>query len=405
MNDLRRIPPVIRSREDLAAKGISLVPPGNVAPSALPITPDGVTYTMAQETTWLDANHFAVGRWDGSLSIFSFNDSPTAGPIITKAVNTPALEGVQMITWLSYGVFASSNDESSIIIWSSKSGAWSDLSTMSTLQYDSSLGVANSGDTLIIGNVLYLIVGHANGFVSLWSGNSDGTGMRFLRSVDLRNPHPTNPWGLHNIRGVASMFTLGSTGYLATGSEDGYICVLRMPDGAIMSQTVYNPGAQRGINSVATLGQNLLIANCAVGSADKNLWYYWIDGNDFSVTLRDSTNLQVNPSAPQVFNFCTIWGFFNNQVGFFSSTEEGALWVGTVSANQKLNVIGYQTVFGALGSAMAFNINGNLAVINYNLFEFTTTNKKLSSRDPNPERLPVDLLPRKLLGITGEQKG
>ncbi|HWO27586.1 MAG TPA: hypothetical protein VNO32_02190 [Candidatus Acidoferrum sp.] len=138
------VPPVLRSREHLAAQGISFLSTGAVAPTALPITADGVTYTMAQETTWIDMQHFAVGRWDGSLSIFAFNASPTAGPVISKAVNTPAFEGVQMITWLAPGVFVSSNDESSIIVWSSPSGNWTDLQVMATLPFDPSLGVANA---------------------------------------------------------------------------------------------------------------------------------------------------------------------------------------------------------------------------------------------------------------------
>lgn len=91
---LKPVPPVIRSRQHLTAQGVSFVPPGGVTPSTLPITADGVTYTMAQETTWLDTQHFAVGRWDGSLCIFALNNSPTAGPVISKAVNTPAFEGV-----------------------------------------------------------------------------------------------------------------------------------------------------------------------------------------------------------------------------------------------------------------------------------------------------------------------
>lgn len=386
---LRPVPPVIRSRQQLAAQGVSFLPAGAAAPVALPITEDGTTYTMAQEAAWIDLRHFAVGRWDGSLSIFAFNDSPDAGPIISKAVNTPALEGVQMITWLAPGVFASSNDDSSIIVWSSPSGNWTDLQPVTTLPYDPSLGVANSGDSITLGAQLYLAAGHANGFISLWRGNPDGSGLKFLRAVDVRNPKPTNPWGLHNIRGISTIFSVNSTGYIVSGSEDGYLSVLRLPDGAIMSQTVYNRGAQRGINSVSTLGQNLLVANCAVGPTDKNLWYYWIDGNNFSVTLKDSTNLRVNPSAPQVFNFCTSWGLFNDKVGFFSSTEECALWMGTVDASQHLSVIGYQTVFGSLGSALAFNLNGNLVVINYNLYEFTTQGNHAAKPDQHPERLQI----------------
>src|SRR5690242_19797897 len=99
------VPVVIRSRQDLEAQGVSFLPPGAVAPSQLPINEDGTTYSMAQEAAWIDTQHFAVGRWDGSLSIFSFNQSQTAGPLITTAVSSPSSEGVQMITWLAQGVF------------------------------------------------------------------------------------------------------------------------------------------------------------------------------------------------------------------------------------------------------------------------------------------------------------
>src|SRR5215467_5422434 len=92
------VPAVIRSREHLISQGVQFLPAGAVLPTALPITADGVTYNMAQEVTWIDERHFAVGRWDGSLSIFAFNESPTQGPVINTVVNTPAFEGVQMIT-------------------------------------------------------------------------------------------------------------------------------------------------------------------------------------------------------------------------------------------------------------------------------------------------------------------
>lgn len=104
MNDLMSIPvpSVIRSRQHLASQGAAFFPAGLTASAgSLPIGPDGITYGVAQEAAWLDAKHVAVGRWDGSLSIFSFNDSKTAGPIITKAINTPAFEGVQSITRLA----------------------------------------------------------------------------------------------------------------------------------------------------------------------------------------------------------------------------------------------------------------------------------------------------------------
>lgn len=382
------VPAVIRSRRHLASQGISFLPPGALPPTPLPIAADGTTYNMAQEAAWLDASHFAVGRWDGSLSIFAFSDSPKTGPVITKAINTPAFEGVQMITWLAPGVFASSNGADSMCVWSSPSRTWTDLQA-TTLIYDQDWGAANSGDAVVVGAQLFFVAGHANGFVTAWKGNTDGTRLRLLKAIDLRNPKPTNPWGLHNIRGVAAILWNDEEGYVVTGSEDGYLCVLRATDGAVLSQTIYNAVAERGINSVAALGQNLLVANCSVGPNDKNLWYYEIDSRDWTVHLKDSVNLQVDPSAPQVFNFCARWGWFENAPCFFSSTEEGVLWMGTLRADQRLSVIGYELVYGHLGSALAFNANGKLVVINYNLYEFTTPTSRSYSPSAHPGRLAV----------------
>lgn len=384
------VPVVIRSRQDLEAQGVSFLPPGAVAPSQLPINEDGTTYSMAQEAAWIDTQHFAVGRWDGSLSIFSFNQSQTAGPLITTAVSSPSSEGVQMITFLSQGVFASSNDAGSMIVWYSANGTWKDLQQIQTLTYDSTFGDANSGTCFDMNNALYLIAGHANGYVTIWTGTLKGMGWKLVTSVNVRSSHPVNPWNLYNVRGVSTIYWTNTTGYVVTGSEDGDLCVLEVPSGRIMSRTVYNPAAQRGINSITTFGQNLLVANCSVGSNDKNLWYYWIN-SDWSITLRDSTNLKVNPTAPQVFNFDVIWGLYSGGICWFSSTEEGALWMGTISNNQSLSVIGYQTVTTPLGSALAFMVGGYLVLVSYNLYEFTTGSSVAAGNNgssAHPERLP-----------------
>lgn len=382
------VPSVIRSRRLLMAQGVNFLAPGALLPSQLPITTDGVTYSMAQEAAWIDLQHFAVGRWDGSMSIFAFNQSQTVGPLITTAVSSPSSEGVQMLTWLAPGVFASSNDDGSMIVWTSPSDNWQGLRQLDVLQYSNTFGAANSGDSFTIGSTLYLIVGHANGYVTIWLGNTDGTGLTFVTGVDVRSAHPTNPWNLYNVRGVASIFWTGTTGYVVTGSEDGDLCVIEVPSGSIMSRTVYNPNAQRGINSIATLGQNLLVANCSVGPDDKNLWYFWIDPSDWSITLRDSTNLKVNPNAPQVFNFDVIWAQYSGGICFFSSTEEGALWMGTITNNQNLSVFGYQEVTSPLGSAVAYNVGGNLVMVSYNLYEFTTLSNTAPPSDVHPGRIP-----------------
>jgi hypothetical protein len=234
--------------------------------------------------------------------------------------------------------------------------------------------------------------------VTIWSGLPDGGELRFVRAVDVRSAHPVNPWNLHNVRGVSLVQRAASSALVITGSEDGDLCMVRVPDGAIVSRTVFNPAAQRGINGVAALGKSLLVANCSVGPDDKNLWYYEMDFSTGAVELRDSVNLKVNPSAPQVFNFCTIWARYQGGACFFASTEEGALWMGTASGTN-LSILGYQEVTSALGSALAFHPAGRLAMVSYNLYEFVTmaapapaTSAPATPAD-HPERLADELEP------------
>jgi hypothetical protein len=341
------VPGVIRSRQDLLKRGVEF-PVTGVAPTKLPITQEGTTYSMAQEATWVDSDHFAIGRWDGSMSVFSFIDSPTSGPIINKAVNSPAFEGVQMIAWLPYAM-ATSNDYKSMVLWASPAGSWSDLQPIGTYSYDSALGVANSGLWIPVGNPTTLVVGHSDGWISLWNYVPPTRQLTFLRAVNIQNPHPVNPWDLHNIRAI-QLVTIadGGVAYVATGSEDGYVCIIQVPSGQVMSQTVYNPEAQRGINGISVFDYGLLIANCSVGPTDYNLWYFAIQMNPWGITLQDKANLKVNPNAPQVFNFCSIWAEYAQGACWFASTEEGALWQGTVSGST-LNTIGYQQLTPALG--------------------------------------------------------
>lgn len=380
LNPRVRLPAVLRSRHDLAEKT------PEAPPRAIPITASGVTYTMAQEVAWVDLQHFAVGRWDGTLSLFRFTDSPTSGPLIADAVNSPASEGVQMITWLAPRVFATSNDDSSIVVWSSPSGSWTDLMRVTLLKYDASYGVANSGDSMVLDGRLCFVAGHANGFASIWTGAEDGSDLELVTAVNLRSPQPVNPWGLHNIRGLSTVFCEEKQGYVVTGSEDGDICLVQVPDGTVLSRTVYNAAAQRGINYIAIDGLDLLVANCSVGPDDKNLWYFRVDPQDWSIRLQDATDLKVEPAAPQVFNFCVLWARHDGRPCFFSSTEEGALWMGTLR-DGRLSLIGYAQVTTRLGAAMAFNSSGNLIVVGHDLYEFGVETPCEPAASAHPERL------------------
>ncbi|GHH65299.1 hypothetical protein GCM10017673_09150 [Streptosporangium violaceochromogenes] len=366
----RPTPPVVRSREDLTRKGVRFPEPP-LAATALPITPNGTTYEMAQTLSWLDSEHFAVGRWDGSMTIFRFTASDVAGPLISEAVNSPAFQGVRMLTPLGNRAIVTSNDEGSIVLWVSPTGRWSDLRPARTHAYDRALGVATGGRGVSAGSPGSLVVGHSTGHLSVWTYHPGRQRLTFLRSVDIRNPAPVNPWGLHDVYSVETATDSATLARVVTGSEDGYVCVVEIPSGRILSQTVFNPRAQRGINHLSVRGDSLLVANCSVGPDDHNLWYYAIDTTSWQITLRDRANLIVDPHRPQAFNFSTIWGAYSGGPCWFASTEEGALWMGT--AGTGLDVIGYRAVTSPLGSALGWNDSpGRLVMVAYDLYEFTT---------------------------------
>lgn len=355
----RMLPSIVKSR---LALGLDAAPE---AP-AFPVVAAGTTYTMAQEATWLDADHYAVGRWDGSLSVFAFTQAVDQGPIIARAVNCPAQEGVQMITPLTDRAFACSNDDESLVVWQSASGAWTDLELGACLRYDSGYGAANSGVAVMLDGMLHLVVGHAGGFVTIWA--ADGIARwHLLAATDVRSPTPVNPWQLHNVRGLALAGQTDGAAFVVGGSEDGNLTVVSVPDGKIVSAAVYNPAAQRGINSLAVDGTVLLVANCAVGPDDHNLWSYEINPGDWTLTCRDRVNLVVAPGTPQVFNFDVVIAAERHD--FYCSTEEGALWAGTICNDGRLQVAGHRLVTTALGAALCYR-DRRLALTAYNLHEF-----------------------------------
>lgn len=356
--------PLLRSRRALEAEGTSLLPPGALRPTDLPIGVRGTTYSMAQESIWVDNAHFAVGRWDGSLSVFSFENAPNTGPEITVAASDQSAEGVQMLESIAPLGFVSSGGPSQLTVWTAADAQWQRL-TGTSYAYDAKLEAANSA--VYIPGAPWIAVGHASGFLTVWSINPS-LQLSKVGELDLRNPHPVNPWGIHNIRGVKLL----RPGLVVAGSEDGYISVVDIVQGKIIAQVVYNPVAQRGINGIALSGLELLVANCSVGPTDSNLWLYNINPGTLKPELCDRARLVVNQQAPQVFNFCVEWGNYQRNRGFFCSTEEGALWAGKVSGGQ-IEPFGYIQVTPALGSAIANQPDGRLALVGYDLHQYDTS--------------------------------
>jgi WD40 repeat protein len=338
----------------------------------LPITGGGTTYAMTQDLTWVDAEHFAVGRWDGSMSIFKFTPSPTAGPLITEVVNTPSSQGVEMVTAIGNRMLATSNDSKSVIIWSTISGTWTDIRPVQKLVFDTAFGGANSGAAYLSGDKMYqcLVVGHANGYVTFWRAPAKAKVFSLVKSVNIRAASPVNPYGLFNVRGINLLTVDKAYSYVVTGSEDGDLCVVRFPDGKLLSRTLYNPAAKFGINSISSYQNNLLVANCSADSSDKNLWQYTINPSDWSITLKQSFNLKVNPTLTQVFNFDVTWVPVQNTLYWFSTTQEGYLWVGILGGNGLIEILGKQSLGENLGASIGVSAN-RLAVAGQNVHEFT----------------------------------
>ncbi len=351
--------PVLRSLDEVTG-GVS---------ATLPISQNHDVYTMAQVACWLDESHFIVGRWDGTATIFDTSPTLPNAPTLDVALSPPSHGGVQMLSSAGDGWLWSSNDAKSLAIWSTPTGDWSDLELAGQAIYSPQYGVANCGIYCPTAAGPWLVTGHESGYLLIWDCTS-AVAPKVKNVADLRNQKPTNPWELQNIRGVQLWDIAVGTAFVVTGSENGDICIVSVPAGRVLSQTCYHVGAQRGINTVSVYDDWLLVGNCAVGSRDKNLWAYRIASDGSSVTNTDSTNLIVDTSLPQVFNFSISNGLLSTgSWSWFTATEEGALWMGSLDPQGKISVTGYEEVSAKIGAATAYCDN-ELVVAAFNVHSF-----------------------------------
>lgn len=246
-----------------------------------------------------------------------------------------------MITPIDANTFVTSNDNDSLAVWTA-SGAT--FFPTATVVYDPAIGIADSGAVVSAQKEHWLITGHEQGQVGIWKLRP---GMiTFVKAVSVRSPSPIpSPYRLWNVRGIASW----KDSRAATGSEDGDLTILSIPDGAILARERYNPSALRGINAITISGDLLLVANCSVGSADRNLWLFRL-AND-KITPLDSAELQQAAGLPQVFDFSTSFVTYKALPYFVASTQEGLLWLGKVEGD-KLRVLSKMTVAPDGGAAV-----------------------------------------------------
>jgi len=338
----------------------------------LPIKDKGSIFSMAQAVRWLDAENFAIGRWDGTLCVFQCAETAGMPPSIAFALTAPSFGGVEMIARIKDHIFVSSNDAKSMVVWQADNSDFEDgIKLLGKLNYDESFGTANDGTTTEVDGATYFVSGHTGGFLLVWLVKGDDAGtIELIHTLDLRsskpipNPFPQFPQ-LVNIRGVERW----KPGYVVTGSEDGDICLVNVDEGKIITRMRYNETALRGINDIDTCGDFLLLANCSVGQEDKNTWLYHIDDEGFK--LIDAVNFKVDAAREQVFNFCVDQTIVGENQYFFAATQEGVVWIGTVG-NDGLKALGKKPVSTNFGAALAFENDSRLLAVagdNIHLFE------------------------------------
>jgi hypothetical protein len=336
--------PVLMSRQAIAlAQRRRAEPP-------TPLEPIGVTYSMAQETRWIDRDTFAIGRWDGTLTLFG-PPAPGAGPRIESAAVSPAWAGLEMITPVDATSFATSNDERSIVLWDlSATGL---AAPSATLRYDCAVGVANSG-ALVRGSAGPLLVtGHASGRLLIWEANATSPGFTLVRTLNLRSPDPVpSPYRLWNVRAVQAW----RGEIVVTGAEDGDVCLVDVTAGRILCRRRYNPAARRGINDLAVLENVALVGGCSNGTDDSNTWAFALEAPSEIEPLAH-VDLVADPSRAQVFNFSVELAPAGERILFFCATEEGLLWVGELRGGA-LEVPERLPVSSGLGAAVSLRPDG-----------------------------------------------
>lgn len=327
------------------------------------IAPLATTYNRAQVLDWLSDRRFAVGRWDGTVTVFRPPVAGEYGPVVEQAWTLPAGRGLQMLTALDDGTLALSDGEDRIAVW--RSGRRGEFRPQRTLTYSADAGTANSGVVLGEDGKRWFLSGHAKGRVLVWQQH--GSRWRLRHDLDLRSPAPiaATP-ALGNIRDLVTW--RGS--YVIAGSEDGDLVGIDPASGRERFRHRYNPTAQRGINDLAVAGDWLLVANCAVGADDRNLWLF--DLSSGAPVLRDAINLRQDAQRAQVFNFDVELVNSGDTPQFFASTEEGLLWRGEIR-DGRLVATGQARIADQGGASIDASPDANrLAAAAYQVFLFPT---------------------------------
>lgn len=288
----------------------------------VPVRTVFTSYGGALSAAWMHDRDVVVGRLDGTLLVYRMEHDALR---LQQALVTPTREAARSLTRLDDSAFVSSDGGSAFGLWArpARRGAFR---LVRSVRYPAKLGPVTSG--LPIDSAV-LVLGHAEGWLSFWDRRA-ALAPKYLGAVDARLLQP--PISSVSTPAVYGLARLDASTLLAATDEGGLVTVDLRARKALRRQ-LYNPRAQRGINGVAVRGEYLLVANCAVGEDDANLWLMRRAGDGFAVL--DRVHLRAEGSQQ---TFALGAQFVDAQgSGFVVSTEKGGLWYGTIEAD-KLNV-------------------------------------------------------------------
>ncbi len=306
----------------------------------------GHTYNQAQTIRWLDEQRFAVGRWDGSITIFRRPAFPReSGPVILQALTAPSFREIGKVDVLPSGELITSSSSDSISVWTPKGKEYRHAHEV---DYDAQAGDFNSGSLVEDGGWATYVSGHANGYLIRWHIGRPGQ-LWPEAMLDVRSPDPIpSPYMIKNVRGVVPW----RDGIVITAAEDGDLCLVDVRSMRVIHRQRYNPAAQRGLNGLAVFGDLLLATNCTVGTAEHNAWLYRITASN--LTLLDSRYLATDPKIADIFSVSAALVPSGKDVHFYASTGEGIVWHGKVEDERLLPLDSVTT--GHRGVAPVFDL-------------------------------------------------
>lgn len=270
-------------------------------------------FTLAQKVAWISPAEFAVGRWDGTVSIFEVPKDPETPPKLKVVTSAPSKKGVEALLALDDGTLVSSDGSKALAIYDGKSSSWSSTS------FGENLGTVNTFARISINGAPALVAGHELGFVTVWKAVAGVWTLE--RTIDVRSPTPiSSEFPAKNVRAVAPA---GGT-VVITGSEDGDLAAVDVFSGKVLARQRYDATTERGINGVAVQGDRVLVVNCPSSASQPNLYLFKWDGSKFA--LLHSTIVRADDATPPVFSFDIVL----TKRGFFVTTEDGWLWPGVL---------------------------------------------------------------------------